>query len=298
MPTGKKTHTDLDDPDEKAKYDTWLAKNRPSLSATDQRQITENRIAARVAKPLTEKTADLEHQLFVRDEEPKIKQQTARVTSELNTAAMPDEIMEFAKQHGVEQAKKEFVDELQAVNTIVTTAASDYEELIRLDTYHPTTRRPVSVPAMNESDPKYGQHQRLLGIMEKVDSDFKETAKQTELMRDGKWFVTREEWRNLPPAARSQYWHFTNREIATRMLSWVKPAIDITIKNNREALAARGYERRKFVPPAPAAQPAAPAPQPTRTPAGPGASPVPATTPAHVPGATSGARLASALAGG
>ena len=290
-------HTDLDDPDEKAAYEAWLAKNRPALSAADQRTITENRIAAKVSKPLEQKTQDLEHQLYVREQEPVLQKQTQRVVSELNTSAMPDEIMDFAQKYGVETAKKEFADELAVVNTIVSTAASDYEELIRLDTFHPITRRPLSSPAMNESDPKFAQHQRLLGIMDKVDTEFKETAKQNELMRDGKWFVTREEWRNMPANARGQFWHFTNREIATRMLTWVKPAIDITITNNRKSLEARGYERRKFVPPA--AAPAAPAtpPQPTRTPSGPGASPVPA-APASSSPQTTGSRLASALAGG
>ncbi len=212
-------------------------------------------------------------------------------------AAMPDEIKEFAKQHGVEVAQKEFADELQVVNAIVSTASADYEELVRLDTFHPTTRRPLSMPAANESDPKYAQHQRLLGIMDKVDTEFKDTAKQSELMRDGRWFVTREEWRALPPAARGQYWHFTNREIGTRMLAWVKPAIDITINNNRESLKARGYERRKYAPPAPAPAAPTPPPQPTRTPGGPGASPVPA-APGNAQPATQGSRLASALAGG
>lgn len=289
-------HPDLEnDPDEKSAYRIWLNKNRPALSATEQRTISENRIAAKVAKPLVDKTTDLEHQLFVRDQEPVLKQQTARVTSELNGTVMPEEVMEFAKKYGVDTAKREYADELKVVNTIVSTATSDYEELIRLDTFHPTTGRPLSVPATKESDPKYAQHQRLIVAMGKVDTDFKETAKQSELLRDGKWFVTREEWQSLPPSARSQYWHFTNKEIATRMLSWVKPAIDQTIKIYRDDLQRRGLEKRKFVPPAAASAPA-PAPQPTRSPGGPGASPVPASNGTQPGPATIGSRLASKLA--
>lgn len=288
-------HPDLDDPDEKAAYEAWLTKNRPALTVAEQQQVTEGRIAAKVSKPFEQKTADLEHQLFVRDQEPVLKQQTQRVVSEMNLTAIPAEIMEFAQKYGVDEAKKQFGDELRVVNSIVSTAASDHEELIRLDTFHPTTRRPLSTPAENPSDPKFAQHQRLLKIVEQVDNDFKENAKQGELLRDGKWFVTREEWAALPASARGQYWHFTNREIATRMLNWVKPAVDMAITNNRKELEARGYVRREFKPPAAATPPATP-PQPTRTPAGPGASPVPAATPGQPGPSTAGSRLASALA--
>ncbi|MEK7216914.1 MAG: ribonuclease J, partial [Chloroflexota bacterium] len=40
--------------------------------------------------------------------------------------------------------------------------------------------------------------QRLGLIVEKVNDDFKATAKEKELLRDGKWFVTRAEWNSLP----------------------------------------------------------------------------------------------------
>ena len=288
------THPDIEtDPDEKAAYDAFLRTNRPSLSPAEQRTITESRIAANVSRPFEQKTAQLEHEIYVRDQEPVFRDQRQRVTSELNTAAIPNEIMEFAQKHGADVAKREFADELGVVNEIVSLAASDYDELIRLDTYNPKGGRPISTPAQDEKDPKYAQHQRLLGIVNKVDSDFKETAKQNELLRDGKWFVTREEWANLPPAERGNYWKFTNREVGTRMLQWVKPAVEILIANRRQDFERRGYERRKYVPPAaPAA--AAPAPVPVRTPGGPGASPVPAPTGVQPP-ASAASRLISAL---
>ncbi len=288
------THPDIEtDPDEKAAYDTFLRTNRPSLSSAEQRTITEGRIAANVSRPFEQKTAQLEHEIYVRDQEPVFRDQRQRVTSELNTAAIPNEIMEFAQKHGADVAKREFADELGVVNEIVGMAASDYDELIRLDTYNPKGGRPVSTPATDEKDPKYAQHQRLLQTVQKVDSDFKETAKQNELLRDGKWFVTREEWANLPPSERGNYWKFSNREVATRMLQWVKPAVEILISNRRQDFERRGYERRKYVPPSTPA-PAAAAPIPVRTPGGPGASPVPAPTGVQ-PQATPASRLISAL---
>lgn len=280
------------DPDEKAAYDSWLKKNRPSLSETEQRTVSENRIAARVAQPFEAKTAKLEHELFIRDQEPIIRQQKEKIVSELNSSAMPTDIMEFAQKHGVETARREFADELNVVNIIVNTASSDYEELVRLATVNPGNGRPLATPAIDPSDPKSVQHTRLATIIEKVNDDFKSSAKEKELLRDGKWFVTRAEWNSLPANARGQYWTLTNKEIATRMLDWVKPAVGQAIKQNQEAMAARGYERRKFVPPAIA--PAAVAPQPTRS-AAPSPSPVPSTPTGSQKPVTVGSRLLSAL---
>ncbi len=230
--------------------------------------------------------------MFVRDQEPVIRQQKERIVSELNSSAIPEDIMEFAKKYGVGTAQKEFADELSLVNTIVNTASSDYEELVRLATINPSNGRPLALPASDPSDPKSAQHTRLATIIEKVNDDFKGSAKEKELLRDGKWFVTRAEWNSLPASARGQYWTLTNKEIATRMLDWVKPAVAGAIKQNQEALAARGYERRKFVPPntAPAAVP----PQPTRS-AAPSPSPVPSTPAGSGKPVTVGSRLLGAL---
>ncbi len=282
------------DPDEKSAYEVWLKKNRPSLSESEQRTVSENRIAARVARPFEEKTEKLEHELFVRDQEPVIRQQREKVASEINSAAIPQEIMEFAQKYGVDTARKEFADELKVVNTIVSAATGDYEELIRLATVNPNNGRPLATPATNQSDPKFPQHERLGVIIDKVNDDFKANAKEKELLRDGKWFVTRAEWNSLPASARNQYWTFTNREIATRSLEWVKPAVAGAIKQNQESLAARGYERRKFVPPAAPAAPAVP-PQPTRSASGPSPSPVPSSTPNSGKPPTVGSRLLGAL---
>ncbi len=285
-------HPDIEsDPDEKAAYNAFLKANRPAISASEQRTITENRITAKVAQPFEQKAAEMEHQLYVRDQEPIMRDQRQRVSSELNSVAMPAEVLEFAQKYGVEVAKKEFAGELKAVQEVVAVASEDYDELVRLETYNPKGGRPLSTPARDEKDPKFVQHQRLLGIMQKVDGDFKETAKQSELLRDGKWFVTREEWDGIPVAERHKFWHFTNREVATRMLQWVKPAVEARIAQRRQQYAEDGYERRKYVPPAPA--PAAP-PVPVRSPSGPGASPVPAPSGAQPP-ATAGSRLLSAL---
>lgn len=285
-------HPDIDeDPDAKAAYETWLAKNRPTLTEADQRTVSEARIAERVQKPWEEKYSKLEHDIFTRDEEPKIKERVAAVASNLNSTVIPDEILNFAKQYGVDEAKKQFVDELEVVRDIVNAASSDYAELIRLGTVNPKNGRALAQPATDKSDPRFEQHQRLDLIVQRVNEDFKNTAGQKDLMRGGKWFCTRDEWNAGYHLFPQQYWTFTNEEIAERMMPLAKLGVEQAISQKREEMQRRGYERRKFTPPAAPTTP----PTPVAPPPGPGSSPAPsgATPPANAN--TFGARLSSAL---
>lgn len=293
-------HQDIDsDPEEKAAYETWLAKNRPALSEAEQRTVSENRIADKVTKPWEDKYSEIEHELFKRDREPELRQYTERIKSDLNSTAIPAEIMEFAKQHGADVAKQQYSEELKVVNAIVNTAASDYEELIRLQTVNPKNGRPLSVPLIGQpgiakDDPRLLQHERLEVMIKTVTDEFKNTASQKELVRDGKWFVTRDEWNSLPDSARGQYWTFNNQEIGQRALAWVPSAVDITIKQTREEMQNRGWERKKFTPPAAPLTPAVP-PQPTRSAPGPNTSPVPPVSGSNGAAQTAGSRIASVL---
>lgn len=291
------THDDTDDGgDGEAAYQKFLKQNQPALSEAEQRDVSERRIAARVAQPLQKDADDLRHQLFVRDEEPKIEQQANRVVSDLNTNAMPAEILQFAKEHGVEEAKKQFADELTIHNTIVSSASSDYRELVRLGTLNPANGRPLAVPMIDPvtRKPVSEQHQRLEVIVKKANEDFRNGSKEADLVRDGKWFVTRDEWNSGYKDFPDRYWTFTNKEIADRSLAWVKPAIETTIQQNRAAMTKRGYVRPPYTP----AVPPAPAPEPTRSAPGPSASPVPSPSAGGATPQTPGARLASVLTQG
>ncbi len=292
---------DKEDPatqEAETKYERWLKKARPSLTESEQREVSEKRIAARVAQPLEQKTQQLEHELFVRDEEPKIVQRGEQVRSELNTNAMPAEIVEFAQKHGVDVARQEFADELKIHNRVVNMASACYQELIRLGTINPKNGKALaSLEVDPAKDPARAEIHELLGkIIPGVCDEFKETATKTDLVRDGKWFVTREEWNNGYSKFPGQYWTFTNKEIAERSLRGVPAAIQRGIEAHREEMKSRGWERRKFTP-GPAVPPAVPA-TPLSSAPGPGASPVPPATAAQPAPVTPGSRIAAALTNG
>jgi hypothetical protein len=292
-------HPDTDsDPDEKEKYDKWLAKNQPRLSDAEQREVSERRIAERVTKPWEEKYGKLEHEIFQRDREPAIRQEAAQVASQLRATGFPEEIIKFAETNGVEKAKAEYGEEILIANTIVQAASDDFRELVALDERHPKTGLPLVTPAADVKDPRWEQHQRLSEIIATTCEEFMYGARrEQDLMRDGKWFCTRDEWAREYHKYPGRYWTFSNREIAQRMLAQVKPSIAEAIRQNEERMKARGYQRVRSSPPSPVplAPPLPPQPQsaPSSRP-----QPVPAPTPGIAPAATQGARLASVLTAG
>lgn len=295
-------HPDLESDDQETRaeaekeFDTWLRKNRPVLTDVEQRSVTEGRIAAKVRQPLEEKTQQLEHEIFVRDEEPKIEQRVRNETKDVMVSVMPKEVMEFAEKYGVEAARSRYADEITVVNTVVNNASAAYREFLRLEAKDPKTGRYLTSPVLDRAkDPeRFDLHEKMAKITDYIDNDFKENSTQKDLVRDGKWFCTRVEWNAGYSKSPERFWTFTNAEIAKRSLDFVKPAIDTAIARNQTSLKARGLQRVPFVPPAaPAAAPTA-----TNTPPGPGSSPVPPPLNGAPPAATPGGRLSQLLGAG
>lgn len=295
-------HPDLESDDQETrsdaeqKYESWIKSHRPVLTDAEQRTVSEGRIAARVSKPLEEKTQQLEHEIFVRDEEPKIDQRVKSDTTGIMATAMPKDVLDFAEKYGVEAAKARFQDEITVVNSVVNNALAAYKEFLRLEAKDPKTGRFLTSPVLDKNkDPaRYELHQKMGHITDYIDNDFKENSTQKDLVRDGKWFCTRAEWNSGFNRQPDRFWTFTNAEIAKRSLNFVKPAIDMAIEQNQSSLKARGLQRVPFTPPAAPAIP----PTPTNTPPGPGSSPVPPPLNVAPPAASAGGRLSKLLSGG
>lgn len=278
-------HPDADeeDPD----YKRILAQ-MPKLSASDKREVAEARIEGRVAKKYDSKLIDLEHELYVRDEEPKVEQESMQIRRHLAFNALPAEMLTVLKEKGLPVLQKEYADELEVAGGLINTLVGDAKELLRITRLNPKTQRTLGQVATNESHPKWEQHNRISNLVNAACDDFHRNAPQQEQIRDGKWFVTREEWGRLAPNARSQFWTFTNsdehvREMINRAMGWMPDAIASSIKNRQEALKARGYVRQRNETP--------PAPPPPAPPTPSGSPSLPRSSPAPDPSANTGGQL-------
>lgn len=290
-------HPDADEDD--PGYKKILA-TQPGLSASDKREIAEARIEERVSKRYEPKLAEVEHQLFVRDEEPKVETEAAQIRRHLAFNALPKEMLDVLKEKGLPVLQKEYADELEVAGGLINTLTDDAKELLRITRINPKTKRSLADVAADPSHPKWEQHNRISTMVNEVCSDFQKNAPQTEQVRDGKWFVTREEWARLPANARHQFWTFTNsdehvREMINRAMSWMPDAISRSIKSRQDALKARGYERRRAE-----SAPAAPTPAPVASSGPASPRPTPAPAPNSVPAGqkTPGQLLAARLSAG
>lgn len=275
-------HPDADEND--PGYKKILA-SQPGLSIADKRLIADARVEERVSSRVNPKIEELEQQIFTRDEEPKIENEAQQIRRHMAFNALPKEMLDMLKEKGLPVLQKEYADELEVAGGLINTLTDDAKELLRITRINPKTHRPIGDIAADPSHPKWEQHNRISTMVNEVCADFQRNAPQNEQVRDGKWFVTREEWGKLPANARHQFWTFTNsqehvREMINRAMTWMPDAISRNIKARQEALKARGYERKRpepapvvaaVTPPVQSSSPSSPRPSPSPSPSTPAA---------------------------
>lgn len=273
-------------PYDASEYEKWHAANLPKVSVLDQRQI--NRLAVKddLKKEFEPKMEEERHSRWVDTEAPKIKAKGNDIYNKLANAALPDDVIaavaertkgitdraEYLKK--VQEVQKDYALEFEIAENVINVATNDVEEFHRLTTINPATGKPVT--AFVPTNPV---HERLINMVAEICTEFKTTG-GAELKKDGKWFVTREEWHGMAPEQRGPFWTFDNDQIIERALGKVKSAVSTLVAQEHKRLEGRGFKRTIAAavdaptpPPVPGSG-APPAPRPTPPPAG-GGNPQP-----------------------
>jgi len=268
--------------EEDPEYQRWLKANMPKLTPMEVRKVDMDRIREEVKKESASESENLRHEMYVRDEEPKIRQAGNKIHQELSNIALPEEVTAAFTarskelgdpQKAIKEVQEEYKLEFEIAENIVNTATADIEEFHRLTTTNPQTQRSI-----REFEPQNPQHERILKMVTEVCEEFKAEGGE-QLKRDGRWFATRREWQSIPADQRKNWWTFDNKEIIERAKKHVPLAVQFTVKAERERLEKKGFVR-------PAKTIAPPIPPPS-APMGAPAAP----RPAPVPGAGSGTTL-------
>lgn len=281
-------------------YREWYQKNLPKLSVRDSREIQHLQAVERAKKEFEPKIEQERHARWVDAEAPKAKAKGNEVYNKLASSALPDELAaaitertkgitdraEYVK--AVQAAQKDYALESEVHDVISQAAAGDIEEFHRLTTTNPATGR-----ALSDFDDKNEQHNRIINMVSGICNEFKATG-GADLKKDGKWFVTREEWTGMAPEQRAPFWTFTNEQLIDRAMANVKGAVNAAVEQRKKWLEDRGFKRTIAAPvvatTAPVVQPA------TRTaPPAPRPSPAPSGNAATIP--SLGAALAAKLSG-
>lgn len=282
-------------------YSKWHQANVPKIGPLDMRQIDRARVREDVTKEFTPKLDDERHARWVEDELPKAKQRGNEIYNKIANTALPDEVTAAIAERTkgitdpqervakIREVEADYALEFEIADNVIKAVTDDLEEFHRLTTVNPTTKR--NLVAFDEGNV---QHKRIVeNMIPQLCNEFKETG-GAELKKDGKWFVTRQEWADMDPSQRAPFWTFTNEQLAERAMGKVKGIIAATVKQQHENLGKRGFTRTLKVAAAPA-----PAEQPNPNPGSPPAprpSPPPLNT-GQLP-ATVGSRLAGKLANG
>lgn len=245
-------------------YQAWLAKNQPKLTPSEVKMLEREQIIDTADAKSRDEVAKVKEELFRRDEEPKVRRVGDEFYVGLVKEGLPDEVQTALKE-GYEKAKELFPVEIDVAERITKVATSDIEEFVRLTRRNPETGRRLRVYDENNE-----QHKRILGLVNDLCTQFK-AGNSPEKIRDGKHFLTREEYFSIKdPSKRAPYWTFSNEEMVRRCRVAAKSAITEGIKLRHQELERMGYVRRAQAaatpqaspPPTPSA-PAAPRPAPS-----------------------------------
>lgn len=276
-------------------YQKWYNDNVPKIGALDFRRLERERVKEDVKQEFEPKIAEERHSRWVDTEAPKIKAKGDSVYVKLTNSSLPDDVTAAIAERTkgitpgtpeyrakIDEVQKDYALEFEIAQNVINVATNDIEEFHRLTTHNPATGKPLTA-----FDPANPQHERLISMVTELCNEFKTTG-GSDLKKDGKWFVTREEWQGMAPEQRGPFWTFTNEQLIERALAKVKPAVGQLVANEHKKLEARGFKRTI----APAA---VPPPTPPLVP-GSGAPPAPRPTPV-APGGTPQPSIAATLAG-
>lgn len=286
----KKTSEPDFDP-ESSDYQHWLEENRPTLTAAQARKIDEARITRRVRADNGKEINGLKHRLFKNNEEPRVAQLGQQIFQEVGPTVLPADVVaetrrlqkELGVAAGTKKAREDFKLEYDIAERIVGHAIEDMKEFDRMGRVDQETQMP-----MVEFDGKNPQHQRLMRMQRDICTEFS-NSKSPDRLRDGKWFVTRDEWVQLEPSERHKFWTFSQKEIIDRAKKKLPAIVTAAIKAKSDELASFGARRER-----PGAKPGA-GDDPARSRA-PGIrpSPAPAGDAGGAGGVSAGARSVSA----
>jgi hypothetical protein len=267
-------------PWEQADYQKWYEQNVPKVSLLDQRQVQRLSVKDDLKKDFEPQIENERHARWIDTEQPKIRAKGDDIYRKLSNGALPDEVMTAITERTkgltvgtpeyrakIDEVQKDYALEFEIAQNVINVATGDIEEFHRLTTVNPATQKPLT--AFDAANPV---HERLVNMVTEICNEFKTTG-GADLKKEGKWFVTREEWQGMAPEQRGPFWTFTNDQIIERALGKVKGAVSTLVSQERKKLEEKYGFKRTF-----AAAPAAPAPAPAPAPAG--APPAPRPAPA------------------
>lgn len=223
-------HVDLRNDEE---YKTFIARNKPRFSQQDAKKVEREMVIAEAEKRATERAGAenrrLQHEIERMKKAPVVEQTKLKVRQVLPDL-MPEEYRENLKsEEGIRQLAEENPFEFQIMDNVAAQLQSVS------DTFIDITSGSVSY---NPSDPV---HKRLLDWVNEEQDAFINSG-QTH--QDGKVFMRRERYHQLPENKRSEYYTWSDDDLLGLLAARAHQRINTDLANHRQGLERAGYVRQ------------------------------------------------------
>ena len=222
-------HVDLREDQE---YRNFMAQNRPRFNQNDVKKVEKEMIISEAEKRAEQKSSlenrRLKHELERIKKEP----QVIRAKQGMRQAAtqiIPEEFREkLSSPEGFEQLAKENPFEFQIMDGVATYLTQVSDTFIDITT------------GMTQYNPNDPIHKRLL---EWVDEEQNNFINSGQTQREGKVFMRRERYHQLPAEKRAEYYTWSDDDLLGLLMARAQQRLENDLNNHRQALANAGYVR-------------------------------------------------------
>lgn len=222
-------HVDLRNDEE---YKTFVARNRPKFTQADVKKVEREMVIKEAEKRAYERTGAenqrLQHELDKMKKAPIVEQTKIRVRQTV-PQIMPEEYHENLKsEEGLKQLAEQNPFEFQIMDSVATQLQSVSDTFIDITN------------GIVQYDPSNTVHKKLLEWVNEEQDAFI-NAGQTQ--KDGKVFMRRERYHQLPEDKRAEYYTWSDDDLLGLLAARAHQRVNADLQNHRQSLEKAGYVR-------------------------------------------------------
>jgi len=223
-------HVDLRNDEE---YKTFIARNRPKFTQADAKKVEREMVIAEAEKRAYERTGAenqrLQHELEKMKKAPRV-QETKMKVRQVVPSIMPEEYHEDLKsEEGLKKIAQENPFEFQIMDQVATQLQSVSDTFIDITS------------GTEQYDPSNQVHKKLLDWVNEEQETF---INGGQTQKDGKVFMRRERYHQLPAENRSEYYTWSDDDLLGLLAARAHQRVNADLENHRKGLEQAGYVRQ------------------------------------------------------
>lgn len=223
-------HVDLRNDEE---YKTFIARNRPNFTQADAKKVEREMVISeaenRAYNRAGAENQRLQHELDRMKKAPQVQQTKSKIR-QIVPSIMPKEYHEDLKtEEGIKKIAQENPFEFQIMDQVATQLQNVSDTFIDITS------------GTEQYDPSNQVHKKLLEWVNEEQDTFINTG-QTQ--KEGKLFMRRERYHQLPTDKRAEYYTWTDDDLLGLLAGRAHQRVTSDLANHRTGLEQAGYVRQ------------------------------------------------------